>query len=167
MQVWNALHVARCKYRTQKSRQKSPSEHYRTNLSGYVSATKARIDNRKKTLLNTDTSPTCPHNMVNLRPANGWDLLASLGHPCKFQRLSRLGRVTARHCSSGHHPNFAALNRAPPIFGRATITLGIGPHSSFSYFRAVQHLLSLISAWKCHWMYIVTCKAPHNFAISY
>jgi len=37
--------------------------------------------------------------------------LASLGLPCKFQRLSRLGSVTARHSSSGRQPNFAALNR--------------------------------------------------------
>jgi len=36
------------KYRTQKSRQKSPSGHHRTTLSGYIFATKARIDNRKK-----------------------------------------------------------------------------------------------------------------------
>ena len=34
MQVWNVLHTARCKYRTQKSRQKSPSGHHRTTLSG-------------------------------------------------------------------------------------------------------------------------------------
>jgi len=32
----------------QKSRQKSPSGHHRTTLSGYIFATKARIDNRKK-----------------------------------------------------------------------------------------------------------------------
>jgi len=32
----------------QKSRQKSPSGHHRTNLSGYIFATKARIDNQKK-----------------------------------------------------------------------------------------------------------------------
>ena len=32
-----------------KSRQKSPSGHHRTTLSGYIFATKARIDNRKKT----------------------------------------------------------------------------------------------------------------------
>jgi len=30
-----------------------------------------------------------------------------LGHPCKFQRVSRLGSVTARQSRSG--PNFAAL----------------------------------------------------------
>jgi len=46
-----------------------------------------------------------------LRPTSGWDPLASLGHPNKFQRLSRLGSVTARHSSSGRQQNFAALNR--------------------------------------------------------
>ena len=34
--------------------------------------------------------------------------------------------------SSERQPNFVALNRGhhAPMFGRATITLGIGPHSS-------------------------------------
>ena len=54
--------------------------------------------------------------------------------PSQFQRLSRLGSVTARHSGSGRQPNFVALNRGcPPIFGRADITLGIGPHSSFDF----------------------------------
>ena len=35
----------------------------------------------------------------------------SLRHPCKFQRLSRLGSVTERQLSSGRQPNFAVLNR--------------------------------------------------------
>jgi len=42
--------------------------------------------------------------------------LASLGHPCKFQRLSRLGSVTARHSSSWRQPNFAALNRGRHLY---------------------------------------------------
>ena len=86
-----------------------------------------------KNLLNSNTSSTCPDNMVNLRPTNGWDLLPSLGHPCKFQRVSRLSSVTARHSSSGRQPNCGVEQRAPPIFGRAAITLGIGPHSSSYY----------------------------------
>jgi len=48
MQVWNVLHAARWKYRTQNSRQKSPSGHHCTTLSGYIFTTKPRIDNRKK-----------------------------------------------------------------------------------------------------------------------
>jgi len=37
----------------------------RTNLSGYIFATKARFDNWKKDLLYSNVSPICPHNMVN------------------------------------------------------------------------------------------------------
>jgi len=70
MQVWNVLHAARWKYRTQKSRKKSPSGHHRTTLSGYIFATKARIDNWKKNL-SSNTSSTCPHNMANFGPLTG------------------------------------------------------------------------------------------------
>jgi len=52
------------------------------------------------------------------------------GHPNKFQRVSRLGSVIARHSSSGRQPNCGVEQRASPIFGRAAITLGIDPHSS-------------------------------------
>jgi len=55
----------------------------------------------EKNLLNSNTSSACSDNTVNLGPTSGWDLLASLGHPCKFQRVSRLGSITARHSSSG------------------------------------------------------------------
>ena len=68
MQVWNVLHAARWKYRTQKSRRKLPSGHQRTILSGYIFSTKARIDNRKKNFLSSNMSSTCPHNMANFGP---------------------------------------------------------------------------------------------------
>ena len=45
-----------------------------------------------------------------LRPTNSWDRFTSLGHPCKFQRVSRLGSVTARHLVVGVSQT-AALNR--------------------------------------------------------
>jgi len=50
--------------------------------------------------------------------------LASLGHPSKFQRASRLGSVTARHLVVGVTKLCGVEQRAPPMFGRATITLG-------------------------------------------
>jgi len=68
MQVWKVLHAARCKCRTQKSRQKSPSGHHPTTLSGYIFVTKACIDSRKKNLLSSNISSTCPYNMVNFGP---------------------------------------------------------------------------------------------------
>jgi len=83
MQVWNVLHVARWKHRTQKWCKKSPSGHHRTTLSAWIFGTKARINNRKKNLLNSNISSICPHNK---QPTSGWDLLASLWQPSKFQR---------------------------------------------------------------------------------
>ena len=60
--------------------------------------------------------------------------------------FSYIGNVTARHSSSGRQPNFVAWYKewnyrtfaeAPPIFGRAAMTLGIGPDSSTHYFLLV------------------------------
>jgi len=53
-----------------------------------------------------------------LRRTSGWDRFVSLRHPCKFQRVSRLGSVTARHSSIGRQPNFAALNKGLYSAGR-------------------------------------------------
>ena len=39
--------------------------------------------------------------------------------------VAEIGSVTARHSSSGHQPNFAALNRGRHL-GQVAITLGIG-----------------------------------------
>jgi len=51
-----------------------------------------------------------------LRPTCGWDPFVSLGHPCKFQQVSRLGSITARHSCSERQPNFAALNRGRHLY---------------------------------------------------
>jgi len=76
-------------------RKKSPSAHHRTTLSGYIFATEAGVDDQKKELLNSNISPTCFYNMVNLglltteirwqvwgTPANfnGFRVLAALLH---------------------------------------------------------------------------------------
>ena len=42
--------------------------------------------------------------------------MASLGHRCNFQRVSRLGSVTAWHSSSGRQPDFAALKRGRHLY---------------------------------------------------
>jgi len=121
MQVWNVVYTARWKYRTQKSRQKSPSGHHCTTLSGYIFATKAHIDNRKK-LLSSNMSSRCPHNMVNFGPLtaeigsgvwgtpanfNGFCVLAALLHGSQVVGVSQ----TLRHWTEsatyvrqgGHH----------------------------------------------------------------
>ena len=77
-----------------------PSTHHRTSFSGYIFATKACVDNRKKL-----TKQQCVLQMSpqygELRPTSGWDRSGILGHPCKFQLVSHLGSVTARHVVVG------------------------------------------------------------------
>jgi len=183
------LHAARCKYRTQKIVNNLPSGHHRTTLSGYIFATKARIDNRKN-LSSSNISSTCPHNMVNFGPLaaeigsvvwstqanfNGFRVLAALLQRRRSTEANRTlhgvwpspGLVHDIYIFGGFFPVtefyevqnslcvhvlrsriLAALlhstpaagvsqtlrrcAQAPPTFGRATITLGIGPHSSFA-----------------------------------
>jgi len=131
MQVWNVLHAARWKCRTRKWCKKSPSAHHRTTLSDYIFA-KACIDNRKK-VVKQQYLLHMSMQYGELRPTSGWDRFVSLGDPSKFQRVSHLGSVTARHSTSGRQPNCGVEQRAPPIFGRAAITLGIGPHFIYVY----------------------------------
>jgi len=111
----------------------SPSGHHRATLLGYIFTTKARIDNRKKLALNSTVSPTCPQNMVNfgslaaeicwrvwVTPAhfNGFCVLAALLHGTLVVGVSQTCGVEQTRCH---------LYSA----GRPSITLGIGPRSSF------------------------------------
>jgi len=90
--------------------QKSPSPHHNTKLSNYISATKARIDHRKK-IAKHQYLLHMSSRYGELRPPNGWDLLASLGHPSKFQRASRLGFVTAPKSPHEGQPNCIMIGR--------------------------------------------------------
>ena len=108
------LRAARRKYRTQKVGKKSPSGHHPTTLSGYIFA--RHVSTIGKKLVKQPYLPQMSPQYGELRPTSGWDRFGSLGHRCKFQRVSRLGSVTARHSSSGRQPNFAALNRRRHLY---------------------------------------------------
>ena len=54
--------------------------------------------------------------MVNFGPLAAEIDSGVPGHPCKFQRVSRLRSVTARYSSSRRQPNFAALNTGRHIY---------------------------------------------------
>jgi len=114
MQVWNVLHMARWKYRTQKWRKNSPSGLHCTTLSGYIFATKACIDNWKK-FVKQQYLPHMSLQYGELRTTSVSDHFVSLGHPSKFQRLSRLSNI-ARYSSSLRQPNFAVLNRGRHLY---------------------------------------------------
>jgi len=122
MQVWNVLHVACWQYRMQKWRKKSPSAHHCTTLLGYIFATKACINNRKESLLYSNISSTCPHNMVNFSPLaaeirwrvwgtpanfNGFRVLAALLHGILVVGISQTLRRWTESATyirqGGHH----------------------------------------------------------------
>jgi len=96
------LHAARCKYRTQKSRQNR-------HLDTIAQACQA-ISSQLKHVSTIGKKLVKQQYLLH-----NWDLLASLGRPCKFQRVSRLGSVTARHSVVGVSQT-AALNRGRHLY---------------------------------------------------
>ena len=113
-------------------RKKSPSGHHRRTLLACIFAPKARMDNWKKNLLNTDTSCTCPHDMVNFglltteicwrvwsTPAhfNGFWVLAAFLHGTPILGVSQTLRRSTQGSTCirqggpyvGHWPTFLVL----------------------------------------------------------
>jgi len=84
---------------------KSPSVHHCTTSSGYIFASKACIDNQKKSVKQHLLHRSSQYG--KFRPTSGWDRLLSFGHPSKFQEVSRLGFVTVATALNGNQPNFA------------------------------------------------------------
>ena len=105
-------------------RKKSPFWHHRTTLSGYIFGTKACIDNR-------NTSSTCPDNMVNFGLLMAEIRWRVWGTPANFKGFRVLAALLHGTLVVGVSQTLQHWTVLPPIFGRATITLGIGPHSSF------------------------------------
>jgi len=144
MQVWNLLHVARWKYRTQKS----PKNRHWALSHKFVrlSSQLRHVSTFGKKLVKQQYLPHMFLQYGELRPSNGWDLLASLGHPSKFQRVSHLGSVIARHSSSGRQPNFAALNRGCHLY-----SAGRPPRWSFAHIVVIFDTnlwMSLVNVWR-------------------
>ena len=74
-----------------------------------VSSQLRHVSTIGKSLLSSNISSTCLHNMVNygsLATEIDWRVWGTPAK-CKFQRLSRLGFVTAATSLNGSQPNFA------------------------------------------------------------
>jgi len=114
MQVWNVLHAARWKYRTQKI---AKNRHLGTiaQMCRAISSQLRHISTIGKKLVKQQYVLQMSSQYGELRPTNGWDRFGSLGHSSKFQRVSRLGSITARQWNSERQPNFAALNSGPHL----------------------------------------------------
>jgi len=66
---------------------------HRTTLLGYIFATKARIDNRKKNWLSSNISPTCAHNTVNFGPLAAEIVSLVWGTRANFNRFRVLAAL--------------------------------------------------------------------------
>jgi len=111
---------------------KSPSAHHRTTLLGYIFATEARIDNRKKNLLSSSISPTWPCNMVNFGPLaaeiislvwgtpgnlNVFRVFAALLHRTLVVGVSKTAALNrGRHLYSPGRPSRWALAHISSLF---------------------------------------------------
>jgi len=91
----------------------------------------------KKNLLNSNISFTCPYNMVNFGPLAAEIDWRVLGTPANFNGFCVLASLLQRRRSTeidqtlrhGTRNGITELSQtAPPMFGWAAITLGIGPH---------------------------------------
>jgi len=102
MEVWNMLHAAYWKYRTQKWR-KNRHAHHCTTLSGWIFATDMYQQSEKNV---KQQYLECPHNMANFGP-----LAAEIGSGVwAFHQISTgfaFGFVSGATSFTGSQPNFA------------------------------------------------------------
>jgi len=146
MQVWNVLHAALWKYKTQKIAKNSPSVHHCATLSGYIFATKARIDNRKKNLLNSNISLTCPHIMVNFVPLVAEIGLPVWGTPANFNRFHVLAALLHGTLVVGVSQTLWRWTEGATYIQQGSHH--IGRHSSPIYLSSFfPHLISAVANW--------------------
>jgi len=81
-----------------------------------------------KNLLNSNISPTCLYNTVNFGQLTAEICWRVCGTPANFNGFRVLAALLHSTLAVGVEPNCGIEQRAPPIFDRAAITLGIGPH---------------------------------------
>jgi len=134
-------HVARCKYRTQKNRRKFAIWHYRTNLSGYIFATKARIDNRKKNLLSSNIASTRSRNIVNFGPLAAEIGPVVWGAPANFKGFRVLAALLQRHRTTDDDQT---LHGVWPLSGLADHIYTFGGYCSVTEFCQVQNSLCVL-----------------------
>jgi len=132
MHVWHVLHTARWKYRTQND---GKTRHLGTiaQICRAISSQLRYVSTIGKKLVKQQYLPTRPYNMVNFGPLAAEIVSLVWGTAANFKGfrvLAALLHVLQQWASA----KFCGVEqRAPPVFGRAAITLGIGPHSSLSF----------------------------------
>jgi len=114
MQVWNLLHVARWKYRTEKL---CKNRHLCTitQLCWAVSSQLRHISTITKKLVKQQYLIHISSEYGELGSTNDWDRLVSLGHSSEFERVSCLRFVTAPTSLNGGQPDFHDVGPPPGL----------------------------------------------------
>jgi len=127
------LHAVRWKYRTHKIAK---------NL-GTIAQFRGAVDSQRRHVSTIGKRPVKQQYLLHMSsqyaelwPTNGCDQFGSLGHPSKFQRLSRLGFVTAAKSLSGGQPNIA---RCLAVSWAATLCIHFGGSCRLTEFCHVQY----------------------------
>jgi len=110
-----------------------------------------------KNLLNSSISPTCPHNMVNFGPLVaeiGWQVWVTPANVNGFRVLA----ASLHGTRSERQLDCSVEQRAPPIFGRLAMTLGIGSHSSYIF-------ISLYHMFGCNQYFLLLCSKNSLFVL--
>ena len=154
MHVWNVLHAACWKYRMQTLRKNS----YLCTTTQLCRAIPSQL-RHVSTVRNKPVKQQYLLQMSlqygELRPINRWDRLESLGHPSKFQRVSRLHFVTAATSLTGGLPN-PNLARFGHLLGSYTIYTSSGALACWQNFsRCKIHFAFksyVVQRWQCNCM---------------
>ena len=96
-------------------------------------------------MLRSNISSICLHNIVNFGPLAVEMGPVVWGTPANFNKFCVLAALPVLHGTPVVSAKLCGVEqRAPPIFGRVAITLGIGPHSSLVVFLQLLLLLLLL-----------------------
>jgi len=100
-----------------------------------------------------------------LRPTSGWDRLTSLGYSCKFQLVSRLRSVTARHLVVGVSQTLRRWTEGATYIRQGDHQVGHWPTFLVLYtFRrlSMHYVTVLLCAWIVTWAASCTSCHIHN-----
>jgi len=131
MRVWNVLHAARWKCRTQKITKYSPSGHHRTTCRA-ISSQLRHISTIRKNLLNSNIFPTCRYNMVNFGLLAAEIVSLVWGTPVNFNGFRDLGALLHGTLVVGISQTLRRWTE-----GATYIRQGghhVGPHSGCTFF---------------------------------
>ena len=164
MQVWNVLRAARWKCRPQKS-PKNRHLGIIVQLCRAISSQLRHISTIGNKFVKQQYLPHMSSQYGELRLTIDWDRFVSLRHPCKVQRVSCLGSVTARTVVVGVSQTLRRWTEGATYIRQGghhvghwsaflvLYTLGLSARSFFSHIK---------TCWIVYYVLSADCRFKHN-----